>query len=770
MVMKFKFLPYFKTTPFRGSELWTALADTWQNQCRPRKKREHSFGKTIAKARPRKKPTVTLTSMSIPVLERIWIDIETQDQTIKSVSKCQKQSLDHCNMINQFLEESTERCTTMTSLKSAGGRSSTTLRSGYLKIGYQNWKGRRSEEQIQYFVNPNSRRTNSIFLWIQTPPINSWTFEQFKDILLKVLLILHCKTINKLIPKGFTEYLYHVGNANELNFLLRDGLIPGGTSLKRGRQVVFFTTVNPMEDVHGTRETPCDLTKPSIAPYKNTWKRFQNTVFWCNSELAQERERGLQFFTNRGHTQSFCTTHCLQLALRKRYVWKLRTSSTNKVRLTPRVPRVVLKSNSQYGLQDPQNQDARSSWEPSGDSKSNGETCNSTVDHRTAGELLSAVEPQKTTRENKVKTVIEKLENHKKNCLFRNWDRRKRSTRSAKNRKIWSPTWTTLRSSNLAKILPNSNVLTAMPTGKLGIICCSCGRNMKSTRTPTEFDQNNRDVTSIPGYVIKKNRSRGAKRGAIERQKMYFHAKQMLKKARQRKHGGHPTILSRWYADEEYRKSLSDIGWREHHIILYDRIAPDTHIYKATRAERIQMANNWILTASSEGGTQLPLNQRPNCAQAKNECKRLHDEHLSRTQQEYRDIPHSQRIRQRKGQQFVGHEELDYAVDPNTGWRFYRQSRWNLQTSESGSRANLQAASSSSSTWDQTQWKTSNCNSQHSSSPDKWWFFLTVRTGCLEKNLQPTDGVCEQYTHKYSTYRVGHSIITFHHANTRGSR
>ena len=44
-----------------------------------------------------------------------------------------------------------------------------------------------------------------------------------------------------------------------------------------------------------------------------------------------------------------------------------------KVRLTPRVPRVVFKSHSQHGLQDPQNQDARSSWEPSSDSKSYGE-------------------------------------------------------------------------------------------------------------------------------------------------------------------------------------------------------------------------------------------------------------------------------------------------------------------------------------------------------------------------------------------------------------
>ena len=141
----------------------------------------------------------------------------------------------------------------------------------------------------------------------------------------------------------------------------------------------------------------------------------------------------------------------------------------------------------------------------------------------------------------------------------------------------------------------------------------------------------------LSGYVIKKNSSRGAMHVPSERQKMYVHAKQMLNKDRQGKHGGHPTILSRWYDDEEYRKSLSDIGWREHHIILYDRIALETHIYKATRAERIQIANNWILTASSEGGTQLPLNQRPDFAQAKRECKRLHDEHLSRTQQKHRE-------------------------------------------------------------------------------------------------------------------------------------
>ena len=112
---------------------------------------------------------------------------------------------------------------------------------------------------------------------------------------------------NVLLPKGFTEYIYHVGNANELNSIIRDGLIAGGTSLQRGRQAVFFTTVSPMEDVYGMEETPCDFTKPRIAPYKNTWKRLQNTVFWCKLLLAQRKAFN---FTRHGHMQSLHHTAC----------------------------------------------------------------------------------------------------------------------------------------------------------------------------------------------------------------------------------------------------------------------------------------------------------------------------------------------------------------------------------------------------------------------------------------------------------------------------
>ena len=68
--------------------------------------------------------------------------------------------------------------------------------------------------------------------------------------------------------------------------------------------------------------------------------------------------------------------------------------------------------------------------------------------------------------------------------------------------------------------------------------------------------KDNNDFNSIPGYIIKKNSSRGPKHGQSERQIMFFEAKDMLRKAKNKKKGNHPTSLSRWKADEEYLKSL----------------------------------------------------------------------------------------------------------------------------------------------------------------------------------------------------------------------
>ena len=79
----------------------------------------------------------------------------------------------------------------------------------------------------------------------------------------------------------------------------------------------------------------------------------------------------------------------------------------------------------------------------------------------------------------------------------------------------------------------------------------------------------------------------------------------MLKKARQEKHGSHPTILSRWYEQEGYRRSLVEHNIGEKRIMLYDRIALERHDFSATRAELLQNAKHWILRLNADGPKNL---------------------------------------------------------------------------------------------------------------------------------------------------------------------
>ena len=151
-----------------------------------------------------------------------------------------------------------------------------------------------------------------------------------------MLLILHCKTM--YCQRRDLLSTSTVGNANEWNSKIRNGLIPGRKSLKKRRQAVFFTTMNPMEVIHDTRETPCDLTKPRIAPHKNTWKSLQNTVFWCNWKIAQ---RKICIF-NQTQSHVVVLYNTLPAACTaKAACMKTQDVLCQKVRLTWRVLRVV---------------------------------------------------------------------------------------------------------------------------------------------------------------------------------------------------------------------------------------------------------------------------------------------------------------------------------------------------------------------------------------------------------------------------------------------
>ena len=95
----------------------------------------------------------------------------------------------------------------------------------------------RTEEKVSILLE--SELSSSIVV----PSSNPRTFRKYNQSL--------ALQDNVLFPEGFTEYIYHVGNGKELRSIVRHGLIPGGVSLKTGRQAVFFTVVNPMDNQDG---------------------------------------------------------------------------------------------------------------------------------------------------------------------------------------------------------------------------------------------------------------------------------------------------------------------------------------------------------------------------------------------------------------------------------------------------------------------------------------------------------------------------------------
>ena len=143
----------------------------------------------------------------------------------------------------------------------------------------------------------------------------------------------------------------------------------------------------------------------------------------------------------------------------------------------------------------------------------------------------------------------------------------------------------------------------------------------------------------------------------------------MLQNTRQHKQEGFKTIHERWHKDDKYQKFFVTHWLSEAQIIEHDKVALEDHSYVVTKPERIQNTKHWVLRLNQDGAPQ-PLNQRLDFAHSKRECKIMHDEHVKKTQQEFKPIPRDQQSRQRWGQAFEGIDEHDNRVDSRAGWRF----------------------------------------------------------------------------------------------------
>ena len=256
-----------------------------------------------AKAKPQSRDSTGATT--IPLSERVWIDIEPSKQDLESYNLSKKvvNLLRH----NQKLHREEDGAILFYKIKFL-------LRDHHPQI--QNWSDDRwlaclaagggSKRRYQYC----SDYLGSILYLraLQGHPGSNLIDPALQD--------------NVLIGPGIFPYIYHVGSNFNLHSIISNGLIPGGQKLSR-RQTVFFLPVDPRNEDHKDPEH-IDYSAPRLARYlQNAWKRHQAAVFWVDIDLGIRE--GLVFYQTRSNAiiQGTLPAHCIVKVERLRNVEKL---------------------------------------------------------------------------------------------------------------------------------------------------------------------------------------------------------------------------------------------------------------------------------------------------------------------------------------------------------------------------------------------------------------------------------------------------------------
>ena len=118
---------------------------------------------------------------------------------------------------------------------------------------------------------------------------------------------------------------------------------------------------------------------------------------------------------------------------------------------------------------------------------------------------------------------------------------------------------------------------------EIGIVYCSCGRNLKYSWSLTTTQKTKCDFASNPWlFVIEKSSSRGPSTAYLNDRSCSTRRNGCL-----RKHDG----MHKKDTESQWRNTLL----AKKTSMLYDRIALERHDFIATKAERLQNAKHWIL-------------------------------------------------------------------------------------------------------------------------------------------------------------------------------
>ena len=243
----------------------------------PIQEEEKASGKPAAKARPILKPSSTSGWDITPIEQRHWIDTETQESNDP-----------YCFQVSKFITRLLRHSQEV--YREADGAVHYDQVIDECKKKQSNNTGYWSDEMKKQFVNAPHW---SIYKWISVLE-KRWRMQEMVSILLESELSSSI-LVPSSNPRTFRKYNQsRIARQCTVTEEFYRMCFPGGVSRKTGRHAVFFTFVNPMDNQDGLGETLCDLSTARIAPYKNTRRPFQNTVFCCNFKLAQQR--GLLFY------------------------------------------------------------------------------------------------------------------------------------------------------------------------------------------------------------------------------------------------------------------------------------------------------------------------------------------------------------------------------------------------------------------------------------------------------------------------------------------
>ena len=79
---------------------------------------------------------------------------------------------------------------------------------------------------------------------------------------------------------GGLIYFHDVISEYGLKLIIEAGLIAGGTGGKQGRQTVFLTAVDRVNEPR--KDQPYVVSEPRVVPDRTTWRVHQNAVFWID--------------------------------------------------------------------------------------------------------------------------------------------------------------------------------------------------------------------------------------------------------------------------------------------------------------------------------------------------------------------------------------------------------------------------------------------------------------------------------------------------------